>query len=65
MNFYFCFLESNLTGENIPVMNFGYSTHQQIMTTPQILNPIDRLYSMQSSYFKSDDLINSHLRENM
>lgn len=43
-------------------MNFGY---QQIMTAPQILNPIDRLYSMQSSYFKSDDLINSHLRENM
>lgn len=63
MNFFFIFfLESNLTGENIPVMNFGY---QQIMTAPQILNPIDRLYSMQSSYFKSDDLINSHLRENM
>lgn len=43
------------------IMGLTYSAFQQLMTTPpntappQILNPIDRLYSMQNAYFRSDD----------
>lgn len=36
------------------VMGLAYSTFQRILggNAPQILNPIDRLYSMQSYYFR-------------
>lgn len=40
------------------IMGLTYSAFQQLMgplSAPQILNPIDRLYSMQNSYFRSDD----------
>lgn len=40
-------------------MGLTYSAFQQIMaplgTSHQILNPIDRLYSMQNAYFRCDD----------
>lgn len=40
------------------IMGLTYSAFQQLMTpmsAPQILNPIDRLYSMQNAYFRADD----------
>lgn len=40
------------------IMGLTYSAFQQLMgpmAPPQILNPIDRLYSMQNAYFRCDD----------
>lgn len=39
-------------------MGLTYSAFQSLMgplSSPQILNPIDRLYSMQNAYFRCDD----------
>lgn len=40
------------------IMGLTYSAFQSLMgplSSPQILNPIDRLYSMQNAYFRCDD----------
>ncbi|XP_055322056.1 LIM homeobox transcription factor 1-beta isoform X3 [Sitodiplosis mosellana] len=38
------------------VMGLAYSTFQRILgNTPQVLNPIDRLYSMQNYYFRCNN----------
>lgn len=38
------------------VMGLAYSTFQRILgNSPQVLNPIDRLYSMQNYYFRCNN----------
>ncbi|XP_055377067.1 LIM homeobox transcription factor 1-beta [Condylostylus longicornis] len=57
--------KENCNKNNEPILNTilglcNYATFQQLMSTPfaqsqQMLNPIDRLYSMQNSYFRPDE----------
>lgn len=57
-----CYLE-NCNKNNEPILNtilgLSYATFQQLMGPfgqSSMLNPIDRLYSMQNSYFRPEDL---------
>lgn len=54
--------------ENMPlnaIMSLGYNSIHQMVAANQLLNPIDKLYSMQNQYFKSDDQLNQQpLNEN-
>lgn len=48
------------------ILGLNYATLQQMMSPfaqSQMLNPIDRLYSMQSSYFRPDELGYSDVKE--
>ncbi|XP_073838201.1 uncharacterized protein [Musca autumnalis] len=55
--------KENCNKTNEPILNtilgLSYSTFQQLMgpfTQTSMINPIDRLYSMQNSYFRPDEL---------
>lgn len=42
------------------ILGLSYATFQQLMgpfTQTSMINPIDRLYSMQNSYFRPDELV--------
>lgn len=46
-------------------MGLAYSTFQRILgNTPQVLNPIDRLYSMQNYYFRCNNRQPNEIDEN-
>ncbi|KAL9909383.1 uncharacterized protein ACN427_004593 [Glossina fuscipes fuscipes] len=56
--------KENCDESNEPVLNtilgLSYATFQQLMgpfTQTSMINPIDRLYSMQNSYFRPDELV--------
>lgn len=56
-----------MKNENMPlntIMSLGYNSLQQMVAASQILNPIDRLYSMQNNYFKSEEM-GQNLNETM
>lgn len=47
------------------VMGLAYSTFQRILgNSPQVLNPIDRLYSMQNYYFRCNNRQPNELDDN-
>lgn len=58
--FEFLFAADNFNGtddvQDNAVMGLAYSTFQRILgNSPQVLNPIDRLYSMQNYYFRCNN----------
>lgn len=60
LQFTLCFTAENFNGtddvQDNAVMGLAYSTFQRILgNSPQVLNPIDRLYSMQNYYFRSNN----------
>lgn len=46
------------------IMSLGYNSIHQMVAANQVLNPIDKLYSMQNQYFKSDEMNQQPLSDN-